>query len=60
MKHLRWYIGGLLFLSTVINYLDRQTFSVLGPYLKADYHWTNTDFAMALIALPPAAARSRL
>ena len=30
IKHLRWYIGGLLFLSTVINYIDRQTLSVLG------------------------------
>ena len=28
---LRWYIGGLLFLSTVINYIDRQTLSVLAP-----------------------------
>jgi ACS family hexuronate transporter-like MFS transporter len=50
IKHLRWYIGGLLFLSTVINYIDRQTLSVLGPYLKADYRWTNTDFAWVLIA----------
>ena len=31
---LRWYIGGLLFLSTVINYIDRQTLSVLAPMLK--------------------------
>ncbi len=29
---LRWWIGGLLFLSTVINYLDRQTLSVLAPF----------------------------
>ena len=29
---LRWHIGGLLFLSTVINYVDRQTLSVLAPY----------------------------
>ena len=50
IRHLRWYIGGLLFLSTVINYIDRQTFSVLGPYLKTEYQWTNTDFAMVLIA----------
>jgi MFS transporter, ACS family, aldohexuronate transporter len=50
IRRLRWYIGGLLFLSTVINYIDRQTLSVLGPYLKADYKWTNTDFAMVLIA----------
>jgi MFS transporter, ACS family, hexuronate transporter len=50
IRHLRWYVGGLLFLSTVINYIDRQTLSVLGPYLKTDYQWTNTDFAMVLIA----------
>ena len=48
--HLRWYIGGLLFLSTVINYIDRQTLSVLGPYLKTDYQWTNSEFALILIA----------
>lgn len=35
----------MLFASTVINYIDRQTFSVLGPFLKRDYHWTNTDYA---------------
>jgi ACS family hexuronate transporter-like MFS transporter len=28
---LRWSIGALLFLSTVINYIDRQTLSVLAP-----------------------------
>lgn len=47
---LRWWIGGLLFASTVINYIDRQTFSVLAPYLKAQYHWTNTDYANIAIA----------
>jgi MFS transporter, ACS family, hexuronate transporter len=29
---LRWWIGGLLFASTVINYIDRQTLSLLAPY----------------------------
>jgi hypothetical protein len=48
--NLRWYIGGLLFLSTVINYIDRQTLSVLAPYLKIEYTWTNTDFAWLIIA----------
>jgi ACS family hexuronate transporter-like MFS transporter len=42
---LRWWIGALLFASTVINYIDRQTLSLLAPYLKQDYHWTNTDYA---------------
>jgi len=50
IRGLRWYIGGLLFLSTVINYIDRQTLSVLAPYLKTEYQWTNTDFAWILIA----------
>ncbi len=47
---LRWFIGGLLFLSTVVNYVDRQTLSVLAPYLQKEYAWTNTDFAWIIIA----------
>lgn len=50
IRHLRWYIAGLLFLSTVINYIDRQTLSVLAPYLKAEYQWTNSDFALLVIS----------
>jgi len=50
IKHLRWWIGGLLFASTVINYIDRQTFSVLGPYLKIQYNWKNEQFALVVIA----------
>ncbi len=49
IPNLRWWIGGLLFASTVINYLDRQTLSLLAPFLKLDYHWTNTDYANVLI-----------
>jgi ACS family hexuronate transporter-like MFS transporter len=47
---LRWWIGGLLFASTVINYIDRQTLSILAPYLKLEYHWTNSDYARLAIA----------
>ena len=47
---LRWWIGGLLFVSTVINYIDRQTLSLLAPYLKLEYHWTNSDYANLAIA----------
>jgi ACS family hexuronate transporter-like MFS transporter len=50
IRNLRWWIGGLLFASTVINYIDRQTLSLLAPYLKHDFHWTNTDYANLLIA----------
>lgn len=47
---LRWWIGGLLFASTVINYIDRQTLSNIAPFLKKDYGWTNTDYAYLIIS----------
>src|SRR5437899_8573658 len=47
---LRWWIGGILFASTVINYIDRQTLSILAPYLKQEYHWSNVDYANIAIA----------
>lgn len=47
---LRWWIGGILFASTVINYIDRQTLSLVAPSLKAEYHWSNTDYANIAIA----------
>ena len=50
IRNLRWWIGGLLFASTVINYLDRQTLSTLAPFLKEDYKWSNTDYAYLVIS----------
>ncbi|HKV60542.1 MAG TPA: MFS transporter [Candidatus Acidoferrum sp.] len=50
INSLRWWIGGILFASTVINYIDRQTLSILAPFLKQEYHWTNTDYANIVIA----------
>ena len=49
-NNVRWTIGALLFLSTVINYIDRQTLSVLAPQLKSAFGWSNTDFAWLVIA----------
>ena len=46
----RWYVAGLLFLSTVVNYIDRQTLNVLAPHLKTEFGWTNADFAWIVIA----------
>jgi ACS family hexuronate transporter-like MFS transporter len=48
--HLRWWIGGILLASTVINYIDRQTLSLLAPYLKQDYRWSNSDYANIVVA----------
>jgi ACS family hexuronate transporter-like MFS transporter len=49
IPHLRWWIGGLLFASTTINYIDRQTLSVLAPHLKTEFSWNNENFAMIVI-----------
>src|SRR5215472_8124904 len=50
IRGLRWYIGGLLFLSTVINYIDRQTLSVLAPDIKREFGWNNQTFALLVIS----------
>ena len=51
IAHLRWWIGAVLLGSTIINYIDRQTLSLLAPYLKLEYHWTNTDYANIVIGV---------
>jgi ACS family hexuronate transporter-like MFS transporter len=47
---LRWWIAALLFASTIINYIDRQTLALLAPYLKLEYGWSNSDYARIVIA----------
>jgi ACS family hexuronate transporter-like MFS transporter len=44
IKGLRWYICGLLFLVTLINYIDRQTMGVLNPIIKAELKWDDAGF----------------
>jgi len=41
----RWVICALLFAATAINYVDRQMIGVLKPTLKAEFGWTEGDFA---------------
>ena len=36
MKNIRWVIAALLFLASVINYIDRQTLSVVAPQLTTE------------------------
>jgi MFS transporter, ACS family, aldohexuronate transporter len=50
IPNLRWWIGGLLFASTVVNYIDRQTLALLSPFLTQQHHWTHTDYANLLIS----------
>jgi MFS transporter, ACS family, hexuronate transporter len=41
----RWWIVWTLFFSTVINYISRQTFSVLSPMIATQLHFSHTDLA---------------
>lgn len=49
-KNYRWLIVTLLFLGTVINYLDRQIIGLLKPSLELEFQWTETDFGKIMSA----------
>jgi len=55
-RHLRWWIVWTLFFSTVINYLDRQTLSVLAPVITKEFHMTNADYSHIVSAFQVAYA----
>lgn len=46
LAQLRWLILGLLFLSTVINYVERQALSVLLPTLRTELKLTSEDYGI--------------
>ncbi|MBZ5671823.1 MAG: hypothetical protein LAO04_19110, partial [Acidobacteriia bacterium] len=49
-KRLRWWIVWTLFGSTVVNYISRQTFSVLAPIITQELHLTHTDLSRVFSA----------
>ena len=44
IKHLRYYMVGLLFFASLISYVDRQTLSVNAPYIREDLGLSNTEY----------------
>ncbi|HZS10448.1 MAG TPA: MFS transporter [Blastocatellia bacterium] len=50
VKNLRWYICGLLFFVTVVNYIDRQVLSTLAPELQQKIGWTESEYSQIVIA----------
>ena len=46
----RWVMISLVFAATVINYLDRQTLSVVAPILMEQYHMTNVTYSQIIFA----------
>lgn len=50
IRNLRWWIAGLLFTSTVINYIDRQTLSVVAPILTRELNLSPVEYSYILQA----------
>lgn len=46
----KWFICGILFLATVLNYLDRQTMAICAPKITAEFHLSNEQFGWLLSA----------
>ncbi|MGA2593741.1 MAG: MFS transporter [Bryobacteraceae bacterium] len=60
----RWYVCGLLFFATTINYVDRQVLALLKPVLEkelgwreAQYGWIVFAFQLAYALMMPLAGR---
>jgi ACS family hexuronate transporter-like MFS transporter len=49
-QRLAWFVMCLLFLGSVVNYLDRAVLGVLMPEIRRDLALTNTGYAMAVNA----------
>ena len=45
VRGVRWWIVGLVFLATLINFIDRLTISILGPVITTQLGLTNLQFA---------------
>ena len=43
--NLRWFVVGLVALATVINYIDRGALGILWPEIKAEFGFSNQDYA---------------
>src|SRR5262249_51232599 len=44
----RWLVVILLFFLSLVNYLDRQTLSVLAPTLRTDLHFGAVEYSYVL------------
>jgi ACS family hexuronate transporter-like MFS transporter len=50
IRNLRWYICGLLFFATTVNYIDRQVLGILKPVLERELGWRESDFGWVVFA----------
>jgi len=54
--HVRWYICGLLFYATTVNYVDRQVLGLLKPIIGKELGWREAEFGWVVFAFQGAYA----
>ena len=47
---MRWWICGLLFFATTINYMDRQVLAILAPQLQTEIGWSEIEYGYIVTA----------
>ena len=52
----RWFVISIFFLSSSINYLDRQSLATLAPLFRTEFHLTNADYGWIVATSPTVAA----
>jgi ACS family hexuronate transporter-like MFS transporter len=50
IRHLRWWLCGLLFVATALSFLDRQVLSVVAPVVTEEFRMGNTDYSYVTTA----------
>src|SRR5271170_175205 len=49
-SYIRWWVCGLLFAATTINYMDRLVMAVLAPTFEKLHFWTQNDYTNLTVA----------
>jgi ACS family hexuronate transporter-like MFS transporter len=50
IRHLRWWLCGLMFLATALSFLDRQVLSVVAPVVTQEFGMSNTAYSYVTTA----------
>lgn len=50
VRQVRWWVLGMLFCITVINFVDRQSLSIVAPLLRESLKLSNTDYGIIVAA----------
>lgn len=56
VSYLRWWICGLLFFATTVNYIDRQVLGILKPVLRDELGWDEEQYGDIVFAFQAAYA----